>query len=342
MQHPVVIARSPANDTDVPEHADWGSRSPRWAGVRSEYVPVGGTRAHVLLADATRQAPRDATPHLLIHPMAAAATMWLDVLPALAAHGPVLAPDLPGGVVGRTAAPHPRAVRPAPSARFLRALLDTLGVEKVVVHGWSFGGLVAVHLAGALGDRVEGLVLANPALPRPLSTAERLGWQTAGRLAVALGTGLTPALRLFGQSIVERKRKVAHEGFATGKLAVAGGDTSRVARENIELLLDDQLGELREHPERLATGVNALAAALGAQFIDRAPTQDLIDALTVPTLLMWGGQDPLVDRPAIDYLLAHQPTWELHTFPSAGHLLPWELPDAYAHTVALWQAATGG
>lgn len=336
----MVIARDPAEESSAGDHTDWGGRSPRWAGVHSEYVPVGGTRAHLLRADAGRQARKDAPAHLLIHPMAAAGSMWLDVMPALAAHAPVLAPDLPGGVVGRTDAPHPRAVRPAPSARFLRALLDTLGVAKVVVHGWSYGGLVAVLLAHELGERAEGLVLANPALPRPLSTTERLAWQTVGRLAVAVGTAISPLLRLLGPSIVERKQHVARTGFDTGASTVAGGDFSRVAPENIELLVDDQLGELGEHPERLSSGVAALAAAVSAQFIDRAPAAQAIDALTVPTLLLWGGQDPIVDRPAMDHLLAHQPNWELHTFPSAGHLLPWELPDAYAHTVALWQAGT--
>ena len=54
-------------------YEDWGTRSVRWAGIRSERADVHGTDVHLLRADAGRQAPDDAPVHLLIHPMAAGA-----------------------------------------------------------------------------------------------------------------------------------------------------------------------------------------------------------------------------------------------------------------------------
>jgi len=94
---------------------------------------------------------------------------WLDAIGPLTAHGPVVAPDLPGSVLGRTASPHRRAPRATPSARFVRAFTRALGLDRVVVHGWSFGGLVAVLFADQAPELVERLVLADPALPFPLS-----------------------------------------------------------------------------------------------------------------------------------------------------------------------------
>jgi pimeloyl-ACP methyl ester carboxylesterase len=46
------------------------------------------------------------------------------------------------------------------------ALVDHLGLEAVVVNGWSLGGAVAVGVAHALGARCTGVVLTGGATPR--------------------------------------------------------------------------------------------------------------------------------------------------------------------------------
>jgi pimeloyl-ACP methyl ester carboxylesterase len=86
------------------ECSDWGERSPRWAGIRSQTAEVCGSSVHFLTADAARP---EAPAHLLVHGMAGSATNWLDTIRPLTAHGRVIAPDLPGtgwtGLSGRTA-----------------------------------------------------------------------------------------------------------------------------------------------------------------------------------------------------------------------------------------------
>lgn len=52
------------------------------------------------------------------------------------------------------------------------ATLDALGLSRVVVFGHSFGGAIAVHMARAAPERVERLVLLDPALG--LDAAEML------------------------------------------------------------------------------------------------------------------------------------------------------------------------
>jgi pimeloyl-ACP methyl ester carboxylesterase len=160
------------------QYADWGNRSPRWAGIRGEMVDVCGVRVHVLRADAAQGAPPGASTQLLVHPTGASATWWLDAVQPLTAHGPVVAPDLPGTVFGRTALPHPNAARAAVNARFLRALTSTLGLDRVVLHGWSLGGLVALLFADLAPERADRLVLAAPTLPGPMTVRQALGWQT--------------------------------------------------------------------------------------------------------------------------------------------------------------------
>jgi pimeloyl-ACP methyl ester carboxylesterase len=48
----------------------------------------------------------------------------------------------------------------------VRALTDHLGLERVVLNGWSLGGAVVADAAGKLGERLAGLVLTAGATPR--------------------------------------------------------------------------------------------------------------------------------------------------------------------------------
>ena len=58
------------------------------------------------------------------------------------------------------------------SARFVRAFLGTLGVERASVVGHSLGGLIAVHLALSDLARASALVLAdNAGLGQAVSSA---------------------------------------------------------------------------------------------------------------------------------------------------------------------------
>ncbi|MFM7783799.1 MAG: alpha/beta fold hydrolase [Gammaproteobacteria bacterium] len=54
----------------------------------------------------------------------------------------------------------------ASSARDAVAVLDHLGIRRVVLNGWSLGGAIAVEAASLLGDRCAGVVLTAAASPR--------------------------------------------------------------------------------------------------------------------------------------------------------------------------------
>ena len=323
------------------ECSDWGERSPRWAGIRSQTAEVCGSSVHFLTADAARpQAPT----HLLVHGMAGSATNWLDTIRPLTAHGQVIAPDLPGTLAGHTVSPHRRAPRAEPNARFLRAFTATLGLRDVVAHGWSMGGLVALLFAGLVPRRAGGLVLVAPALPGPLSAAQALGWQTLGRLTVSAGPPvLRGLLRLTGRRLLELKtRRYATPGAPSADdLAYLGGDPSRLSHD-ITALWAQELDRIRAQPDRLPDAVTAFASAVSAIYVNRRPVWDAIDRVSVPTLLLWGDQDPLIGRPVIDNLIARRPDRDLRTHESAGHLLPLEVATAYADVAGEWwrQAAS--
>ncbi|WP_125811127.1 alpha/beta fold hydrolase [Actinoplanes sp. ATCC 53533] len=322
-------------------YEDWGARSVRWAGIRSERVYVHGTDVHLLRADAGRQAADDAPVHLLIHPMAAGATLWLDTIEPLTALGPVIAPDLPGAVLGETRSPHRAAVEAAAAAEFLHDLTTTLDLRDIVLHGWSFGGLITVLFAARHPERIARVILVAPALPAPLSPGQRLAWRTLGAGIIATAPVVTRALvklaapRLIGM----KQRLLASRADATGGPTHAGIDLTRVSPE-LRQLLAEQLGQLRAHPDRLNDGVTAFASAVRSMYVNRAPVLAAVDRLAIPTMLAWAEGDQFIERPMIDALMARRPDWHSHIFPSGGHLPPMESPAAYVDTLSRWLSSS--
>ncbi|WP_283133198.1 alpha/beta hydrolase [Rhizohabitans arisaemae] len=311
-------------------HADWGVRSQRWAGIHSEETDVDGVAVHYLRADAGLGGPT----HLLVHPMAGSASMWLDLIAPLSRLGAVIAPDLVGTLFGHTGSPHSRAATAELNARFLRAFTDRLGIGNAVVHGWSMGGLVAVLFADSAPDRVGRLVLAAPALPGPIPADEVRFWTTAGRLLLAVGPPVARAvLRIAGRRMLDLKLKMYADPSAWSSGNYVGGDPSRLSPEMTALLAD----ELRSaQPRRLGDAVTAFASVMSALFVNRDPVYRAIAGLSAPTLMLSGDEDGLITTSTIDDIARRRPDWQRRVFESVGHLLPLEVPDDYVETVHRW------
>jgi pimeloyl-ACP methyl ester carboxylesterase len=324
-------------------YRDWGVRSPRWSGVRSETIEVCGVSVHCLATDAGPATAPNTTTQLVVHPLAASGSFMLDLIRPLSAYGPVIAPDLPGTIFGHTPTPRVNAPRVEHNARFLRAFTSALGLDRVVVHGWSMGAVVGLHFAANTPERVGRLVLATPPLPAPLTALQRLGWQTLGRLMLLVGPPSARALvRLWGRRAIDRKLAVLDETVA-GRFDGLGGDPSRIAPDNVALWAE-QFAELRAHPERMGYAATAFASVVSGLFVDRRPTLEAIDRIAVPVLVLLGDQDLVIERSTIDHVLARRPEWNLHVLESAGHLAPLEMPERYAEAIGRWlghPAATG-
>jgi len=300
---------------------DWGQRCGRWRGVRSETLTIDGMEAHVLRADG----PDDAAgvPQLLVHGLGGCAANWLEVLPELAARGPVIAPDLPG--FGRTEPRDPGASRIEDNARFLEQLLDHLGWTEVEVHGNSMGGMLSVLLAERTPHRVARLVLAAPALPTPRRALHRMHPLTLLRFSPFLVPGLGAATmqlvwrRLPLQRLWREMERYVH------------ADPSRIAREITEVGMENLA-----YGRRVAWRVPAFAAAAESLVLAMVAPKRLlaaIDAVEAPTLVVWGDQDRLVCRAVVEHCCERQPSWDCHVLEGVGHVPMLEAPAAYVAAV---------
>jgi pimeloyl-ACP methyl ester carboxylesterase len=95
---------------------------------------------------------------VLLHGLAGSQETWRQVLPALARHYTVVAPDLLGH--GASAKPHTEYSVSA-HANVIRDLMSALGHDSATVVGQSFGGGVAMQLAYQYPERCARLVLVS-------------------------------------------------------------------------------------------------------------------------------------------------------------------------------------
>ena len=116
------------------------------------HIDVEGHRVRYLTAG-------EGPPLVLLHGVGTSSGEWSWVLPALAHNNLVYAIDLPG----YDGSYEPPDYSPAYTASFVSSFLDAVGVERAVIVGNSFGGLVSLHLALSNPARVSALVLSDSA-----------------------------------------------------------------------------------------------------------------------------------------------------------------------------------
>lgn len=102
----------------------------------------------------------------------------------------------------------------------------------------------------------------------------------------------------------------------------------------------DDLEAAREHPKRLAGTATAFASIIDAMFITQRRTNEVLDAVRMPVLVVGGSDDPLVDPSSLRQH-ARRPNWTPRPIDDVGHLLPVEAPDLCAQAIGPWLADTG-
>ena len=121
----------------------------------SRYVDTGGLRQHVVTGG-------DGPPLLLVHGWPQTWYAWRLVMPALARHFQVIAPDQRGcGLSGRPEDGYDTGTLAAD----LAALMDALGHRRFAVAGHDTGMWIGYALAADHPDRVARLAVAETPLP---------------------------------------------------------------------------------------------------------------------------------------------------------------------------------
>ncbi len=207
---------------------------------------------------------------LLIHGMAGSSRTWKDVTELLVRDHTVIAPDLLG---------HGESAKPMGDyslgafASGLRDLMGVIGIERCTVVGQSLGGGVAMQLAYQHPELVERLVLVGSG---------------------GLGREVNWMLRLLTLPGAELLMPVIFPRF----LADKGDDVNRfLHRQGIRA---PHLGEMWRAYSSLSGAENrgAFLRTLRAVVDPGGQTVSALDriylASGLPTLIIWGDQDPII------------------------------------------------
>jgi pimeloyl-ACP methyl ester carboxylesterase len=218
---------------------------------------------------------------------------------------------------------HGRTANLETQRRIIRSFLDDRGPSLLV--GNSMGATIAIGVAAANPETVDGLVLVNPALPHPrpgFSDWMRIAWLAP--LAVpALGAGV----------VAFRSRALGAERLVDTSL-----QASLVRARDVDPDLRRRMVELTA--ERLtwpeAPAAYAAAARSLVRYLALGLHRDLRRAATLrPTLLVHGSEDRLVPLEAARHAARLHPL-DLDVLDGRGHAPQLEDPGAVVDAVASW------
>ncbi len=233
---------------------------------------------------------------VLIHGITSTSATWAYVLPSLAEHFTVIAPDLIGH--GESAKPRGDYSLGAYAAG-IRDLLIALGHERATFVGHSLGGGVAMQLSYLFPEHCERLVLVSSGgLGREISALLRAASLPGSELVLPF---------LVNDRVLGFGRVV---GDLLGRVGLrVHGDLGEVLRGHATLSDGDARAAFL-HTLRPIVDVRG-------QRVDA--TDRIYLAQSIPFMMIWGERDPII--PVAHGRAAHDlvPGSRLEVFPDAGH-----------------------
>jgi pimeloyl-ACP methyl ester carboxylesterase len=237
-------------------------------------------------------------PVVLLHAFPLDSQMWAAQRQALADGHRVVTPDQRGFGGSPPGDDQPSLDRVADD---VAALLDRLGLDRVVLGGLSMGGYAAMAFLRRHADRVRALVLADTKATADPAPAREKRARVAARLdaeatADALVDEVLPAL--VGPTTVRERPEVGAAVAASVRAAP---------------------------PAAAAWAQRAMAS--------RPDSLDTLRSVDVPALVVLGDEDELATRADADAMVEALPRGRLEVLRGAGHLTAVEVPDAFSTAV---------
>jgi len=233
---------------------------------------------------------------VLIHGITSSSATWEHVMPGLARHFTVIAPDL----IGHGASDKPRGdYSLGAHASNIRDLMVVLGHERASVVGHSLGGGIAMQFAYQFPERCERLALVD---------SGGLGREVNLLLRAATLPGAELVLPLLAATRVLEAGRLA--GGVLGRLGLrARTDVEEIAHGHATL----------SDAQARAAFVHTLRAVVepSGQRVDASNRLHL--SAHIPFLLVWGAHDSII--PISHGEAAHEqvPGSRLEVFDSSGH-----------------------
>lgn len=256
---------------------------------------------------------------VLIHGITSSSATWDPVIPALAEHVHVIAPDLYGH--GASDVPH-ADYSLGGFATQVRDLMDTLGHEHATIVGHSLGGGVAMQFAYQYSEHCERLVLVD---------SGGFGREVSG----ALRAGTMPGVELVLPLIANRH--VRNAGMAASRVLARMPVRPRPRPSTLEVARG--YSTLAESPSRTAF-VHTLRSVVepGGQRV--TAVDRLYIAEGRPTLIVWGARDTVIPVAHADRAHEAIPGAQVEIFEQSEHFPHMDEPARFARVLLHFMAST--
>jgi len=292
---------------------------------RSRWLDIGGPVRYLDFGG-----PAHGPVIVCVHGLGGSAVNWSAIAPLLTDRCRVLAPDLAGHGLTRSAG---RGTDVAANRGLLHRFIETVCDGPVILMGNSMGGMISLLEASAAAAAVAGLILVDPALPFAPARPDLL-------VAAMFALGGVPGL---GRVMLGRLRNLTPEAIVAGALSLCCADPSRVPPDVIaeHVQLARQRSGFSEVGRDMSAATRSVIATAGLGISGQA-YRHAIRSITQPVLLLHGERDRLVPASAARSAARANPSWALVVLPDAGHVPQLEVPAACAAAIVEWLKSAGG
>ena len=288
----------------------------RWADIDGpvHYLDFGG--------------PSGAPVLLCVHGLDGSAVNWAAIAPLLTGRFRVLAPDLTGHGLTRSAG---RSTSVLANQALLHRFIEAVPGAPVLLVGNSMGGMISLLEAAASPGTVAGLILVDPALPFAPAWPDPA---VAGLFALF-------AMPWLGQLLMNRRRHQPPEALVARLLSLCCADMARVSPD----VLAQHVEVARRRAEFSDAERDVLAAlrsvVLAAGYGTGQAYRRAVGSVGQPVLLLHGCQDRLVPVSVARSAARAHPGWTLVELPGVGHVPQLEAPAACEQAITAWLADGG-
>ena len=265
----------------------------------SRFIELDGFNVHY-----RDEGSRDKPVLVMIHGVVASLHTWDGWISAFAPHYRIIRFDVPGfGLTG------PKRDGDYSAERMMRVfglLLDYLGIAKASIAGNSLGGYIAWNFALAAPDRVDKLVLIDPA-GYPMA---KVPWM----IAAAALPGATWAMPLW------MPRALIAQGIKE-----VYGEPGRIKPGVV-----DRYYDLTRRPGNRRAMMDIFRVLLKVNREELHTTPERVAKIQAPTLLMWGDRDRWISPKHVPLWQRDLPGIQVKAYAGVGHIPMEEIPERTA------------
>jgi pimeloyl-ACP methyl ester carboxylesterase len=263
-----------------------------------------------------------------VHGLDGCAVNWAAIAPLLTGRFRVLAPDLAGHGLTRSAG---RSTSVTANQALLHRFIETVPRAPVLLMGNSMGGMIALLEAAANPGAVAGLILVDPALPFAPS------WPDP-EVVTLFALYATPWL---GQLLMNRRRQSPPEAAVARLLSLCCADPATVSPDVVAQHVEvaRRRAEFSDAERDVSAALRSVVRTAG--YGTGQAYRRVVGSVGQPVLLLHGRRDRLVPVSVARAAARAHPGWTLVELAGVGHVPQLEAPDECERAISAWLAGRG-